>query len=117
MNFLLQVELQFTRDAIVAIAEKALGRKTGARGLRAILEHLLLDAMFDAPGSAITAVRIDKDVVAEKKGPMYFKDVPPQQEQPTSSFDTCSPRQDATATDLPPAVRPTDWNRKNPRST
>ncbi|XP_055341248.1 ATP-dependent Clp protease ATP-binding subunit clpX-like, mitochondrial isoform X2 [Paramacrobiotus metropolitanus] len=67
------VDLQFTHDAVVAIAEKALGRKTGARGLRAILESLLLDAMFDAPGSQIHAVRIDKDVVGGHKRPLYIQ--------------------------------------------
>ena len=41
------VELAFTKDAYHAIAKKALERKTGARGLRSIMENLLLDLMFD----------------------------------------------------------------------
>ncbi len=43
------VELVFTDDALEAIAEKAIARKTGARGLRAIMESVMLDVMFDAP--------------------------------------------------------------------
>ncbi len=43
------VELVFTDDALEAIAEKAIQRKTGARGLRAIMESVMLDVMFDAP--------------------------------------------------------------------
>ena len=65
------MELQFTPAAIKAIAHKALSRRTGARGLRSILEILLLDAMFDTPGSLITAVYVDEDVVAGKKHPEY----------------------------------------------
>ncbi len=47
-----QVELTFTDDALDALAEKAVARGTGARGLRAILEELMLDVMFDAPAEA-----------------------------------------------------------------
>lgn len=43
------VELEFTPDALKAVAEKAIARKTGARGLRSIVEGVLLDAMFDIP--------------------------------------------------------------------
>ena len=43
------VKLSFTDDALVAIAKKAIERKTGARGLRSILENILLDTMFDLP--------------------------------------------------------------------
>src|SRR3546814_15654669 len=43
------VELSFTDDALTAIAKKAIERKTGARGLRSILEAILLDTMFDQP--------------------------------------------------------------------
>ena len=44
------VKLGFTDDALVAVAKKAIERKTGARGLRSILEGILLDTMFDLPG-------------------------------------------------------------------
>jgi ATP-dependent Clp protease ATP-binding subunit ClpX len=44
------VDLEFQPDALAAIADLALERGTGARGLRAILEHTLLEAMYDVPG-------------------------------------------------------------------
>ena len=44
------VELEFTDDALDAVADQALLRGTGARGLRAILEEVLLDVMYDLPG-------------------------------------------------------------------
>ncbi|NLE98122.1 MAG: ATP-dependent Clp protease ATP-binding subunit ClpX, partial [Propionibacterium sp.] len=50
------VELEFTEDAIEAIADRALARNTGARGLRSILEELLLDVMFDVPSDEDVAV-------------------------------------------------------------
>ena len=46
------VELEFTPEALTAIAKKALQRKSGARGLRAIIEDAMLDTMFDLPGMA-----------------------------------------------------------------
>jgi len=45
-------ELAFEEDALRAIASRAVDRKTGARGLRAIIENLLLDAMFELPGAS-----------------------------------------------------------------
>src|SRR3546814_1071066 len=44
------VKLDFSEDALRAIAEKAIARKTGARGLRSIMEAILLDPMYDLPG-------------------------------------------------------------------
>ena len=44
------VDLTFTKDALIAIASRAQGRKTGARGLRSILEEVMLDVMYDLPG-------------------------------------------------------------------
>jgi ATP-dependent Clp protease ATP-binding subunit ClpX len=43
------IELEFTQDALVEIAEKAIERNTGARGLRGIMEHVLRKAMFEVP--------------------------------------------------------------------
>ncbi len=58
------VELNFTPGAIKSIANKAIKRKTGARGLRAILEGILLDAMFDLPGNEQSQIiNIDEDAV------------------------------------------------------
>src|SRR5690606_26897821 len=65
------VELTFTDDALEAIAKKALKRKTGARGLRSIVEAILLDTMFDLPGmDGVTEVVVDKDVVEGRKEPV-----------------------------------------------
>ena len=65
------VELTFTEDAMVAIAEKAIKRKTGARGLRSIVESILLDTMFDLPSmNGVTEVVVDKDVVDGRKEPV-----------------------------------------------
>lgn len=65
------VQLQFTEDALRAIAQEAIKRKTGARGLRAILEQLLLDLMYDLPSmKGVEKVVIDEAVVQGKKQPV-----------------------------------------------
>ncbi|MEM8695241.1 MAG: ATP-dependent Clp protease ATP-binding subunit ClpX [Pseudomonadota bacterium] len=65
------VKLDFTDDALIAIARKAIERKTGARGLRSILEGILLDSMFDLPTlDNVSEVVIDKDVVEGRKEPV-----------------------------------------------
>ncbi|MCM0032396.1 ATP-dependent Clp protease ATP-binding subunit ClpX [Sandarakinorhabdus limnophila] len=64
------VKLTFTTDALSAIAKRAIERKTGARGLRSIMEGILLDTMFDLPGlEGVEEVQVDKDVVAGTKQP------------------------------------------------
>ncbi|HXH55771.1 ATP-dependent Clp protease ATP-binding subunit ClpX [Iamia sp.] len=64
------VDLEFTDDALEAIADQAILRGTGARGLRAILEEVLLNTMYDLPGrSDIEKCVIDADVVREKVNP------------------------------------------------
>ncbi len=64
------VELEFTPDALEAIAEQALKRGTGARGLRAILEEVLLNTMYDLPGRGdVSKVLIDADTVRQKVNP------------------------------------------------
>ena len=55
------VELRFTKDALTAIAQKAISRKTGARGLRSIVENMLLDTMYDLPSLKATKVTIGKN--------------------------------------------------------
>ena len=58
------VELEFRPDALVAVARKALKRKTGARGLRTILEQVLLDTMFDLPSlEHVSKVVVDEAVI------------------------------------------------------
>jgi ATP-dependent Clp protease ATP-binding subunit ClpX len=65
------VGLTFTDDALVAVAKKAIERKTGARGLRSIVENILLDTMFDLPDfEGVDEIVIDKDVVAGTKDPV-----------------------------------------------
>jgi ATP-dependent Clp protease ATP-binding subunit ClpX len=64
------VELEFTEEALVAIADQALKRNTGARGLRAIMEEVLLDTMYDLPSRKdVAKVVIDEHVVAERVNP------------------------------------------------
>ena len=64
------VELEFTPDALKAVAEKAIARKTGARGLRSIVEGVLLDAMFDIPTRGnIARARVTRETV-EKSAPV-----------------------------------------------
>ncbi len=65
------VDLTFTDDALVAIAKRGIERKTGARGLRSIIESILLDTMFDLPTmEGVTEVVVDKDVVDGRKEPV-----------------------------------------------
>ena len=65
-----KVELEFTADALEAVADQALLRGTGARGLRAILEEVLLDVMYDLPSrSDIERCVVDASVVLERVSP------------------------------------------------
>jgi ATP-dependent Clp protease ATP-binding subunit ClpX len=71
------VKLKFTRGALYKIAEMAQGQKSGARGLRAILESALLDIMYETPGETnIGEVIINEDVVEKHTEPMvtYVKE-------------------------------------------
>ena len=65
------VILQFTEGALVAIAEKALELNTGARGLRSIIEDLMLDTMYELPGMVgVKEIIINENVVARKESPL-----------------------------------------------
>jgi len=67
------VTLTFTKDALEAVAEKALGRKIGARGLRLILEDLMLDLMYQLPSqNNITECVISREVVENKVAPIIL---------------------------------------------
>jgi ATP-dependent Clp protease ATP-binding subunit ClpX len=67
------VELNFHSDALNAIAKRAIERKTGARGLRSIMEAILLETMFDLPGlDGVEEVVISGDVVNGKSRPLYI---------------------------------------------
>jgi ATP-dependent Clp protease ATP-binding subunit ClpX len=66
------VELVFETEALDVIADLALERQTGARGLRSILEEVLLDVMFDVPGrSDVVKCTITADVVRKSSEPVY----------------------------------------------
>lgn len=65
------VELDFDEDALLAIAEKAIERKTGARGLRSIIEETMLDVMFEVPSQdEVKRVRVTKAAVDGKEKPL-----------------------------------------------
>lgn len=66
-----QVSLDFQAEALITIARQAMERKTGARGLRAIMETILLDPMFDVPESNIERVLVTQDVVLGKEQAHY----------------------------------------------
>nr|WP_288859309.1 ATP-dependent Clp protease ATP-binding subunit ClpX [uncultured Faecalicatena sp.] len=66
------VRLEFDKDALYAIAETSLARKTGARGLRAIMENIMMDIMFKVPSDdTIKGCRITKEVVKGTGRPLY----------------------------------------------
>jgi len=87
------VDLEFRDDALRAVAKQAMKRKTGARGLRTILENVLLDTMYDLPSSRTARkVVVDEAVVSGETMPyvIYESDEPPtvnleQQRRPTGS--------------------------------
>jgi ATP-dependent Clp protease ATP-binding subunit ClpX len=65
------VGLTFTEDALLGIAKKAIARKTGARGLRSILENILLDSMFDLPSmDGVEQVVVNGEVVEGRAKPL-----------------------------------------------
>lgn len=67
------VEIEFRDGALEAIAEKATERKTGARGLRSILEHVLLDTMYDIPSlDNVSKVVIDKGAITGESQPILI---------------------------------------------
>ncbi|WP_372998940.1 ATP-dependent Clp protease ATP-binding subunit ClpX [Sulfurimonas sp.] len=67
------VELNFESDALKAIATKSIKRKTGARGLRAILEENMIDIMYELPEYAGYEVLITKEVIEGNESPVYIK--------------------------------------------
>lgn len=68
------VKLTVTEEAFKAIAKKAIARKTGARGLRSIVEGILTDVMFEVPSQdGIKEVLVDRDVIDDGKKPTYIK--------------------------------------------
>jgi len=67
------VQLTFTDDALKIVARKAITRKTGARGLRSIMEGILLDTMFDLPGlEGVQEVVVNGEVSEGRAKPLYI---------------------------------------------
>jgi ATP-dependent Clp protease ATP-binding subunit ClpX len=67
------VNLTFQEEALSLIARKAIERKTGARGLRSIMEGILLDTMYDLPGlDAVEQVVVGPEVIEGKSKPLYI---------------------------------------------
>ena len=72
------VELEFRPDALSAIARKALKRKTGARGLRTIVESVLLDTMYELPSAEnVSKVVVDESVIEHRTEPYLIYQAPP----------------------------------------
>ncbi len=69
------VNLRFSDEALAAVAKQALERKAGARGLRSILEHVMLDIMFEIPSrSDVSEVAISEEVILHDAEPMIVYD-------------------------------------------
>ena len=67
------VKLAFSDDAVRSIASRAIGRKTGARGLRSIMESILLETMFELPGlEGVEEIAINGEVVEGRAQPLYI---------------------------------------------
>ena len=67
------IKLDFTGDALNLIAQKALDRNTGARGLRSILENILLDTMFELPGiDGVNEIMVNSEVVQNNIKPLHI---------------------------------------------
>ncbi|MGB0556475.1 MAG: ATP-dependent Clp protease ATP-binding subunit ClpX, partial [Paracoccaceae bacterium] len=68
-----ETKLSFTDEALVSIAKKAIKRKTGARGLRSILEDILLDSMFELPGlEDVEEVVVNEEAVTSGAAPLMI---------------------------------------------
>ncbi|MEM8959675.1 MAG: ATP-dependent Clp protease ATP-binding subunit ClpX, partial [Pseudomonadota bacterium] len=66
-------KLTFTDDALSGIAKRAIERKTGARGLRSIMEDILLDTMFDLPGmDSVAEVVVNEEAVTSDASPLLI---------------------------------------------
>ena len=72
------VQLKFTPEALVAIAQQALKHKAGARGLRSILETAMLEIMYEIPSEdSVTEVIINEEVILNKEKPLVLYEMRP----------------------------------------
>ena len=79
------VDLLFEDSALRAVAQKALERNTGARGLRSILENVLLETMYDLPSRTdVGTVIINEAVINDKAAPIYQKERQPKKAEENS---------------------------------
>ncbi len=70
-----EVELEFTDEALVAVAQKALELKTGARGLRSIMEEAMLEVMYTTPSDkSIKKIIVTKECITEKAIAQIMRD-------------------------------------------
>ena len=66
-------KLSFTKDALIEISKSSISKQTGARGLRSILESILLETMFDLPSiDSVDEVVINSEVVRNKRKPLLI---------------------------------------------
>ena len=65
--------MTFEKEALASVAELAIKRKTGARGLRSIMEDIMIDIMYELPELGGYEVVITKDVVEKGEKPLYIK--------------------------------------------
>ena len=68
-----KVDLEFDKDALLELADLAIKRKTGTRGLRSILEEIILDIMFDLPKFKNKKITITKKVILKEEEPKVSK--------------------------------------------
>ncbi len=81
-----RVDLRFTDEALEAIAKEAISRKTGARGLRSIIERALLDTMFEIPGeSDVRICNVDREVITEGARPELIREAVRARKRPAAS--------------------------------
>ena len=80
------IELEIDDDALIEIAKKAIAQKTGARGLRSIMEGILMDTMFNVPSDgSVTKVVVKKECVTEDKQPELIKAKPKEKPEATQN--------------------------------
>jgi ATP-dependent Clp protease ATP-binding subunit ClpX len=81
-----ETKLTFTDDALTAIAKRAIDRKTGARGLRSIMEDILLDTMFDLPGmDTVTEGVVNEEAVGRDATPLMIHDDAKKKKEPATA--------------------------------
>ncbi len=69
------ITLEFDDEALLAVAKKTISLKTGARGLRSVIENIMLETMYDAPNDkSIIKITVDKDCIDGKKKPTIFRE-------------------------------------------